>query len=134
MSRSKALFAGLLAGLIAGIAMTVVMLVLACFGVATPLAIIGDRLSVFIKPGTFLALMGRVGGYNHLKQLGVGSTMAGQLVVSALGGAVFSLLIRNNPQRRVTAWTMSIFVVLPIVAAAILLWPVLGTSYLGFPI
>src|SRR5438309_3962083 len=134
MSRSKALFAGLLAGLIAGIAMTVVMLVLACFGVATPLAIIGDRLSVFIKPGPFLSIMGRVGGYNHLKQLGVGSTMAGQLVVSALGGAVFGLFMRSNPQRRVTATTMSIFVALPIIAIAIVLWPVLGTSYIGLPI
>src|SRR6266550_8557665 len=134
MSRSKAFSAGLLAGLIAGIAMTVVMLVLACCGVATPLAIIGDRLSVFIKPGPFLSIMGRVGGYNHLKQLGVGSTMAGQLFVSALGGAIFGLLMRRNPQRRVTAWTMSIFVVLPIVAIAIALWPVLGTSYIGLPI
>src|SRR5713101_3724973 len=134
MSRSKALFAGLLAGLIAGIAMTVVMLVLACFGVATPLTIIGDRLSVFIKPGPFLSIMGRVGGYNHLKQLGVGSTMAGQLIVSALGGAVFGLLMRTNPQRRVTKWTMSIFVALPTIAIAIVLWPVLGTSYIGLPI
>src|SRR5229473_6122681 len=97
MSRSKALFAGLLAGLIAGIAMTVVMLVLACFGVATPLAIIGDRLSVFIKPGPFLSLMGKVGGYNHLKQIGVGSTIAGQLVVSAIGGVIFGLFARRNP-------------------------------------
>jgi DMSO/TMAO reductase YedYZ molybdopterin-dependent catalytic subunit len=134
MSRSKALSAGLLAGLVAGIAMTVVMLVLACFGVATPLAIIGDRLSVFIKPGPFLSIMGRVGGYNHLKQLGVGSTMVGQLFVGALAGAIFGLLMRRNPQRRVTAWTMSIFVVLPIAAIAIALWPVLGTSYIGLPI
>src|SRR5213080_5304979 len=134
MSRSKAVSAGLLAGLIAGIAMTVVMLVLACFGVATPLAIIGDRLSVFIKPGPFLSIMGRVGGYNHLKQLGVGSTMAGQLFVSALGGALFGLLMRKNPQRRVTAATMSVFVALPIIAIAIVLWPVLGTSYIGLPI
>ena len=134
MSRSKAFSAGLLAGLIAGIAMTVVMLVLACCGVATPLAIIGDRLSVFIKPGPFLSIMGRVGGYNHLKQLGVGSTMAGQLFVGALAGAIFGLLMRRNPQRRVTAWTMSIFVVLPIAAIAIALWAVLGTSYIGLPI
>src|SRR5436189_1255822 len=134
MSRSKAFSAGLLAGLIAGIAMTVVMLVLACCGVATPLAIIGDRLSVFIKPGPFLSIMGRVGGYNHLKQLGVGSTMAGQLFVGALAGAIFGLLMRPNPQRRSTAWTMSIFVVLPIAAIAIALWPVLGTSYIGLPI
>src|ERR1700736_6254640 len=130
MRGTKALSAGSLAGLVAGIAMTVVMLVLACFGVATPLAIIGDRLSVFISPGPFLSIMGRVGGYNHLKQLGVGSTMAGQLFVGALGGALFGLLVRRNPARRVTGLTMSIFVVLPIIAIAIVLWPVLGTSYI----
>src|SRR6202011_4016795 len=134
MSRTKALSVGLLAGLVASIMMTVVMLLLACVGVATPLAIIGDRLSVFIPPGPFLSIMGRVGGYNHLKQLGVGSTMAGQLFVSALGGAVFGLLMRRDPQRRATPWTMLIFVVLPIVAIAIALWPVLGTSYIGLPI
>jgi DMSO/TMAO reductase YedYZ molybdopterin-dependent catalytic subunit len=134
MSRSKALSAGLLAGLLAGVAMTVAMLLLALFGVATPLAIIGDRLSVFIKPGPFLSIMGRVGGYNHLKQLGVGSTMAGQLLVAAVAGALFGLFMRSDPARRVTRWTMSIFVMLPIVAVAIVLWPVLGTSYVGFPI
>ena len=134
MSRTKALSAGLLAGLVASIMMTVVMLLLACVGVATPLAIIGDRLSVFIPPGPFLSIMGRVGGYNHLKQLGVASTIAGQLLVGALGGAIFGVLMRRNPSRRVTSWTISIFILLPIVAVAILLWPVLGTSYRGLPI
>src|SRR6267143_3592070 len=134
MTRSKALFAGLLAGLVAGIAMTVVMLVLACFGVATPLAIIGDRLSVFIKPGPFLSIMGRVGGYNHLKQLGVGSTIAGQLLFGAIAGVIFVLFSRRNPARASAPWTMSIFVLLPIVVLAIALWPVLGTSYIGLPI
>ncbi len=131
MGKSKAFSAGLLAGLVAGIAMTVTMLLLAWLGMATPLAITGDRLSVFIKPGPFLSLMGRVGGYNHLKQLGVGSTMAGQLIVSMLGGAIFGLLMRRNPQRPTTGWTMSAFVVLPVVMLAIVLWPVLGTSYLA---
>src|SRR5437879_879585 len=134
MSRSKAVFAGLLAGLVAGIAMTAAMLLLASFGIATPLAIIGDRLSVFISPGPFLAIMGRVGGYNHLKQLGVGSTMAGQLLVSALGGAIFGLAMHGNPARRATLATLGIFVLLPIVAMAIALWPVLGTSYRGLPL
>src|SRR5713101_9302488 len=134
ISRSKAIFAGLLAGLVAGIAMTVMMLLLACFGVATPLAIIGDRLSVFISPGPFLSIMGRVGGYNHLKQLGVGSTMAGQLLVGALGGAIFGSFMRRDPARPAAFATISIFVLLPLIAAAIVLWPVLGTSYLGLPI
>src|SRR5438477_9903995 len=134
MSKPKALFAGLLAGLVAGAAMTTVMSLLACFGVATPLTIIGDRLSVFIPPGPFLSVMGKVGGYNHLKQLGVGSTIAGQLFVAAIGGTVFGLLARRNPARLSAIWTMSIFVVLPIVAFAVALWPVLGTSYVGLPI
>src|SRR6266487_4086121 len=110
MSRTKVISAGLLAGFIAAIAMTVIMLLLACFGVATPLVIIGDRLSVFIPPGPFLSIMGKVGGYNHLKQLGVGSTIAGQLLAGAIAGAIFGMVMRHNPQRRVTTWTMSIFV------------------------
>jgi hypothetical protein len=134
MSKRKAFSAGLLAGLVGAIAMTVVMLLLACFGGATPLFIIGDRLSVFIPPGPFLSLMGRVGGYNHLKQLGVGSTIAGQLVVGALAGGVFGLLMRRNSARRATPWTMLIFIALPIITVAVLLWSVLGTNYRGLPI
>src|SRR5215475_3630598 len=130
--------------------MTTAMLLLATLGVATPLVIIGDRLSVFIPPGPFLSLMGKVGGYNHLKQLGVGSTIAGQLFVGAIGGALYALLARPTEERLHASgdtirdsriawsdsviWTMVIFVLLPFVVFAIALWPVLGTSYIGLPI
>jgi DMSO/TMAO reductase YedYZ molybdopterin-dependent catalytic subunit len=134
MIKTKAISAGLLAGLMAGIVMTTAMLLLATFAVATPLVIIGDRLSVFIPPGPFLALMGKVGGYNHLKQLGVGSTIAGQLLVGMIGGAVFALFARRKPAGVPAIWTISIFLVLPVIAFAIALWPVLGTSYVGLPI
>src|SRR6266536_462478 len=134
MSRTKAIFTGLLAGLVGGIVMTAAMLLLAALGVATPLVIIGDRLSVFIPPGPFLSLMGKVGGYNHLKPLGVGSTIAGQLLVAAIVGAIFGLFVRRNPSRIPAIWTMSIFVLFPLVVFAIALWPVLGTSYIGLPI
>src|SRR3954462_9102425 len=99
MSRPKAIAAGFFAGLIAAIGMLFMMLVLATLGVATPLAIIGDRLSVFFEPGPFLALMGKVGGYNHLKQLGIGSTAAGILLVGALGGVVLALFNRREETR-----------------------------------
>src|SRR5213078_3750862 len=134
MSRTKVIAAGLLAGFIAAIAMTVMMLLLAYFGVATPLVIIGDRLSVFIPPGPFLSLMGKVGGYNHLKQLGVGSTIAGQLVVGTIGGAIFGLCMRRDPRKAAALATIAVFVLLPIIAVAITLWPVLGTHYRGLPI
>src|SRR3954467_1830406 len=134
MSRTKAIVAGFLAGLVAGIVMTTVMLLLATLGVATPLVIIGDRLSVFIPPGPFLSLMGKVGGYNHLKQLGVGSTIAGQLVVSAIGGAIFSFFFLRTRRLFAAIWARSAFVVLPRGFFAMALWPVLGTSYIGLPI
>src|SRR5437660_5032311 len=134
MTKTKAIFAGLAAGLLGGILMTTAMLLLAMLRVATPLVIIGDRLSVFIPPGPFLSLMGKIGGYNHLKQLGVGSTIAGQLLVAAIVGAIFGSLVRRNPSRIPAIWTMSIFVLFPLVAFAIALWPVLGTSYIGLPI
>ncbi len=133
MTRGKAITAGLFAGIFAGIVMTVAMLLLALFGVATPLAIFGDRISVFFKPEPFLALMGRVGGYNHLKQLGVGSTIAGQLVVGAIGGALYGM-IRSPRGFRRSFVTLSIFVLLPLIAVMITLAPVLGTSYRGLPI
>src|SRR5215470_7875662 len=96
MSKTKAIYAGLLAGFVAAVLMTTAMLLLATLGVATPLVIIGDRLSVFIPPGPFLALMGKVGGYNHLKQLGVGSTIAGQLLVGAIGGAIVGFIMERR--------------------------------------
>src|SRR3954468_21696446 len=134
MTTTKAIGAGLLAGFVAAVVMTTAMLLLATLGVATPLVIIGDRLSVLIPPGPFLSLMGKVGGYNHLKQLGVGSTIAGQLVVGAIGGAILAWFVRRNPTRIPTIWTILIFVLLPVFAFAIALWPVLGTSYIGLPI
>ena len=121
MSRTKAILAGLLAGLVAAVVMTTVMLLLATLGVATPLVIIGDRLSVFIPPGPFLSLMGKVGGYNHLKQLGVGSTIAGQLAVGAIGGAIFGLFVRRTRNGVPAIWTILIFVLLPLVVFAIAL-------------
>ena len=115
VSKTKAILAGLLTGFVAAVLMTTSMLLLATLGVATPLVIIGDRLSVFIPPGPFLSLMGKVGGYNHLKQLGVGSTIAGQLLVGAIGGAIFALFVRRTPGRIATIWTILIFVLLPVV-------------------
>ena len=134
MSKTKAISAGLLAGFVAAVVMTAAMLLLATFGVATPLVIIGDRLSVFIPPGPFLSLMGKVGGYNHLKQLGVGSTIAGQLIVGAIGGAVFALFVRRTAGGVPAIWTMVFFVLIPMVIFGAALWPVLGTNYFGLPI
>jgi DMSO/TMAO reductase YedYZ molybdopterin-dependent catalytic subunit len=134
MTRRRAIGAGLLAGLVAGLLMTATMLLLAwLFGVATPLVIFGDRLSVFIPADTFLSLMGRVGGYNNMKQLGVGSVIAGQLFVGGLGGMIYGLAMRRR-ERSGYFVTGIVFILLPLVAVGIILWPVLGTHYHGLPI
>src|SRR5437870_13464216 len=134
MRRSKVVLCGLFAGLVAGIAMTFAMLLLAwIFQIATPLVILGDRLSVFISPKPFFWIMGRVGGYNHLKQFGVGSSMLGQILVGGIGGMVYGL-IRRKRDHIGYRWTFLVFVALPLLVSAILLWPVLGTHYGGMPI
>jgi DMSO/TMAO reductase YedYZ molybdopterin-dependent catalytic subunit len=134
MTRRRAIGAGFLAGFVAGLLMTVAMLLLASlFGVATPLVIFGDRLSVFIPADTFLSLMGRVGGYNNMKQLGVGSVIAGQLLVGGLGGMIYGLVVQRRERSRFLV-TSTVFILLPLVAVGILLWPVLGTHYHGLPI
>ena len=134
MTRKSAFSAGLIAGFVAALAMTVAMTVLAWAGVATPLVIIGDRLSVFIPPGPFLSVMGKVGGYNHLKQLGVGSTIGGILLVGALAGGVFAVFWRRKISERSTLFSLGFFILLPLLALTVVLWPVLGTSYRGLPI
>jgi DMSO/TMAO reductase YedYZ molybdopterin-dependent catalytic subunit len=134
LNRSSAIRKGVLAGAVAAVLMTLIMLLLAwSFGVATPLTLIGDRLSVLIPPGPFLGLMGKVGGYNHLKQLGVGGTIAGQIIVGVLAGLIYGLSIRRR-EKLSLGTTLAIFVLLPWLASILLLWPVLGTSYRGYPI
>src|SRR3954466_2662166 len=129
MTRGRAVGAGFLAGITAGLLMTATMLLLAwLFGVATPLVIFGDRISVFIPADTFLSLMGRVGGYNNMKQLGVGSVIGGQLFVGALGGIIYGLAMRRRDRNRY-ALSAIIFSLLPLVVFGIFLWPVLGTHY-----
>src|SRR2546423_9935580 len=131
MTRLRAIGAGFLAGLIAGLFMTVAMLLLAwLFGVATPVVIFGDRLSVFIPADAFLSLMGRVGGYNNMKQLGVGSVIAGQLLVGGLGGMIYGLALRRRGRSRFVV-TAIIFTLLPLSVFGVFLWPVLGTRYKG---
>ncbi len=135
LSAGKLFGAGLLAGAVAGVVMTAVMLLLDYLcGIATPLTIMGDRLSVFFQADTFLALMGRVGGYNHMKQLGVSSVIIGQIIVGSLGGAIYGrkALQLSAAKRRMIS--LGIFLLLPLLVASALLWPVLGTHYHGYPI
>lgn len=131
----RAWLAGLFAGAIGGIVMTVVMLLLrAFFGVATPLELIGDRVSALIPVDPFLALMGRVGGYDQMKQLGVSSVILGQILAGAFGGWMHAVIVRRTSRASARRVLFALLVLLPLVVFAIALWPVLGTHYRGLPV
>lgn len=135
----KKVGAGVLAGLVAAVVMTLVLLVLrSLFGLATPAELIGDRIAPRLSIETFFGLLDRFGGYNHLKQLGVSSVIGGQLLVGALGGLLYAFSVgrarqpeRAAPQSR---WFIAIFVGLLWLLSVLLLWPILGTSYVGLPL
>lgn len=135
LSRATRAVAGALSGALAGIVMTTVMLLLASvFAIATPLVIMGDRLSVFIPVDAFLELMGKVGGYNRMKQLGVASVMLGQILVGAAGGAFYGLIAHRFSAASRRLFSAGVFILLPLIAVSAALWPVLGTHYGGLPI
>ncbi|MDQ6764962.1 MAG: molybdopterin-dependent oxidoreductase, partial [Verrucomicrobiota bacterium] len=135
ISASRRCAIGALSGALAAIVMTALMLVLMrTLGIATPLTILGDRIAEFIPADQFLALMGRVGGYNNMKRLGVGSFIAGQLVAGILGGVFYALALHRLDQSRRRLWSIGVFVLLPLCVFAAALWPVLGTHYGGLPV
>ena len=135
VTRSGAIGAGFIAGLVAAVVMTTVMLLLmSLLEIAAPLTLFGDRLSVFFTADKFLALMGQLGGYNHMKQLGVGSVIGGQLLLGTLGGVLYGWIMARDAQRRRPMFSLGVSVFLPLFATTAFLWPVLGTHYGGLPV
>lgn len=143
--RKKTLLAGLMAGLVAALTMTLAMMLLRLLsGVATPPELVGDRIAALLSVETFLDLLNRVGGYNELKQLGVSSVIAGQLVVGMLGGLLYASLTERARARRPEQTGrfaanrrgllfVALFVGALWLVSIVLLWPVLGTHYAGRP-
>lgn len=139
------LSAGLLAGLVASILMTFALLLLRYFlGIATPYELIGDRIAPLLGVEIFFELLGRFSGYNQLKQVGVISVISGQLVIGAVGGLLYASIVertqikQSEDPRQAPTFAPNFFIVIFIgllwLASLILLWPVLGTSYVGLPL
>ena len=137
----KVLFAGLLAGLVAALLMTLVMALLRySLGVASTFEMIGDRFAPFLPVDLFLRLQGILGGYDQMKQLGVGSAIAGQIGVGSIGGALYALVVERDPGRRSSPGITRrgvLFVTLVVglawLGSLALLWPVLDTNFQGSP-
>nr|MBA2449869.1 molybdopterin-dependent oxidoreductase [Chloroflexota bacterium] len=140
--RLATLGAGALAGLVAALVMTVVMVLLrSTLGISPPPEMIPDRIAPLMPIPLFFWLLGTVGGYNEAKQLGVGSILAGQLVVGALFGLLYATLVERERAREPESrgllgrpeLVVALFVGLLWLVTVALVWPVLGTSYRGLP-
>ncbi len=142
MHQLKAALGGMLAGSVAALVTMLVMLSLRfAWGVATLPELVGDRVAPFLGVWYFLELLARVGGYNQLKQLGVGGVLAGLFVVGAIVGAAYILILtyRRTPRpetsaRRRADRVLSAFVVALWLVSVAALWPNLGTNYSGLPL
>ncbi|MGE3272218.1 MAG: molybdopterin-dependent oxidoreductase [Chloroflexota bacterium] len=142
MNRSRILgraAAGLFAGVVAGLAMLVMMLVLrSVLGISPPAEMIPDRFAPTLTIEQFFDLIGQFGGYNELKQFGVGSITVGQLVVGALLGLAFGL-VAGSPSRgrllgqRRSTLIVGVAILLLWVVTLTVVWPVLDTSFIGLP-
>jgi DMSO/TMAO reductase YedYZ molybdopterin-dependent catalytic subunit len=136
---------GALAGLIAAALMTTVMLALRwALGISAPAELIGDRVAPLLGIDLFFLLISLLGGYNQLKQFGVGSILAGQLAIGALIGGAYALLAARDSGLRSSAvlrpsqiprpnFVLILIVLVAWAASVILLWPILGTNYRGLP-
>lgn len=90
---------GALAGLVAALLMLLVMVLLrTSLGISPPPEMIPDRLAPLLPVDLFFTMLGLAGGDNGLKQLGVGSILAGQLVVGALLGVAYAAVVARGRQ------------------------------------
>src|SRR6516165_4864242 len=137
---------GAVAGVLAGVAMLVTMGILRLvFGWPTPTELIFDRLFPFLTVEFFISSLVKAGGYTPLKLQGVYGALAGQVVVAAIGGVIYSLYLNrldrrqdsHNADERIVdprGWPLIVTGVLAAtVLLVILLWPTLITNYHGLP-
>ncbi len=134
------LVTGLLSGLVAILLMTVVSLTLRLLlGISPVVEAVPDRLAPTIEVNEFLSLLRRYGGYNRLKQLGVGSGLLAQVVAGTLGGMAFAIMVEARAgasraaRRRRGFWFALIGVISVWVVTLIVLWPVLTANFRGLP-
>lgn len=135
-ARRRAIGAGALAGLVAALALTALLaLARLVLGLPTPAEMLGDVVIPSLNLDQFFALLGRFGGGNGIKQIGIGSVLAGQIVVGVLAGAIYGAI--GGSGRGADARRGGRFVV----AAGLVAWlatilplrSVLYTNYRGLP-
>lgn len=135
---------GLLAGLLATAVMVLAFAALRTWvGVSPPPEALPDRFAPTLNIDTFFSLFGRFGGYNGLKRFGITSGLIGLIAAGALVGIVYALVVSSARGRAAGTWRggwsragvgfVLVTTLVIWVASMVVLWPVLGASYLGLP-
>ena len=138
-------FVGFLAGIPAGILMLVWALLLRwLFGLATPSELFFDRAFPLVSIDFFIRAIVWAGGYTPLKVSGIIGAFAGQILVAAVGGAIYALYLGLLDWKKATQVSPSFIdsrgwkLVLPLllivwIGLEIFFWPTLRTNYRGVP-
>ena len=138
-------FVGFLAGIPAGILMLVWALLLRwLFGLPTPSELFFDRAFPLVSVDFFIRAIVWAGGYTPLKVSGIIGAFAGQILVAAVGGAIYALYLGLLDRKKATQVSPSLIdsmgwkLVLPLllivwIGFEIFFWPTLRTNYRGVP-
>lgn len=137
-NRREILVEGFLSGLTGGVFATLSMLLLRYFvGIPTLAELILDCATPFLPIPIFFGMLRAVGGYNHLKELGVVSTLLAIVTCAGVVGMGYALMVeRSRPHNLSSRYRSGIrFLLLLLIAvwslSIGLLWPAMGASYIG---
>ncbi len=142
LSLRASLGVGALLGVVAALALTLTQaLARLWLGVSPPTELVGDRFAPLLGIKRFFSLLSFFGGYNQLKQFGVGSATLGQLGLGLVLGAAYAWLswraVRDGAEPGEAGTRRPLLFLAAAVAAlwllsVLVLWPVLATNYRGF--
>jgi DMSO/TMAO reductase YedYZ molybdopterin-dependent catalytic subunit len=134
MDRSKPRYVhGILSGLVAALVLFASELILrTAFGIGTIAELASDRIAPLTGIPLFFKLLNSLGGYSHLKELGIVATFLAELAGGAAVGLLYAKLLKMATAGRARAATSGVVAFLLLVTIAGL-WPNLGTNYHGLP-
>ncbi len=141
--RHRSLTIGFVSGLTSGVFMILLMLLFRYFlGVPTLAELILDCATPLLPIPVFFGMLNAFGGYNHLKEVGVVSTILTILILAGAAGIGYALTVERARSRNLApgsshshyrAGIRFLLLVLAITWALSIgsLWPALGANYKG---
>ncbi|GAC1475775.1 MAG: hypothetical protein NVS9B11_09610 [Candidatus Dormibacteraceae bacterium] len=124
---------GAVAGLLAGLAFALAQALLRFAGVSLPSELVADRVLPHVPVLQFLHLLSLMGGPIAAKQQALVGGFFGSAAAGAAIGGVYVALTRRPVLGAHPVRVLAVALVLAWAGTVLLLWPVLGASYIGLP-